>query len=209
MASLQDSSHDINNYAIVILAAGSSSRMGSSKQLLPIEDETLLLRTSKAAIETEINNIVVVLGSNEIEHRRVLQKYNIKVVFNPDWENGIGSSLKTGLTFVLNVDSKLKGILILVCDQPYLTPKHLLNLITKHHQSQKPIVASSYSDTAGVPVFFEQRYFRMILQLNDEQGAKTLIFENMHDAEVIDFQQGHIDLDTPEDYQSFLKNHKP
>jgi molybdenum cofactor cytidylyltransferase len=195
------SAHD--NTAIIILAAGSSSRLGTSKQLLEIEGEPLLNRTINTSVRSTIRNIIVVLGSEEDQHRSIIGKINVDIVVNSDWRNGIGSSIKKGLQYLLGKDSTLHAIIILVCDQPWLTPEHINNLLSAHCQSKKSIVASLYNSSAGVPAMFTNRHFNEILSLPDEQGAKSIIQQHMKEAEQVNFEKGEIDIDTMEDYQRF------
>jgi molybdenum cofactor cytidylyltransferase len=192
------------DYGVLILAAGSSSRMGKSKQLLPIGPETLLSHTVKVALALNLIHNIVVLGSEEKRHQAVLSDHNIQVASNPAWNRGMGSSLKVGLKSILSAIPELTGIVILVCDQPYLTTDHLRKLIEKHQHGENFIVASRYKGISGVPVVFAKKYFTALLQLSDEQGAKIVIEKNPNDVALVDFEHGEIDLDTPEDYQIFL-----
>jgi molybdenum cofactor cytidylyltransferase len=196
---------ELSETGIILLAAGSSSRMGQSKQLLFIDGESLLSKSAKAALQTKIKNIVVVLGASEKELRLVLSGLPIDIVVNREWQKGMGSSLKTGLTFLLSLQPPLASVIILVCDQPLLTGDHITKLIEKNNQTHKPIVASRYEDTLGVPAYFEKSYFAKLLALKEDQGAKKIIKENSGDVAVADFPQGAIDLDTMEDYHNFLR----
>jgi molybdenum cofactor cytidylyltransferase len=192
---------------IIILAGGSSSRMGESKQLLKINNETLLRKTVHAAIGAGHISMVV-LGANANEHLREIQKTSTYSVFNPDWEKGMGSSLKCGLRELLKFNSQIDGVVVLVCDQPALTSEHINNLITQHRESKKPIIASRYQNTNGVPVFFDRVFFTELLMLNDTHGAKKILEEHPEQILAIPFEHGEIDLDTPEDYKNFINSLK-
>jgi molybdenum cofactor cytidylyltransferase len=194
---------------IILLAAGSSSRMGQSKQLLEIDGQPLLQRTLETAEKSQASKIVVVLGANEAEHREVLKEKKIEIVVNRDWKKGMGSSIKSGLRFIADTYPSIQAVLISVCDQPLLTAEHLDKLIQAHHSTQMPVVTSHYAGTYGVPVFFERRIFSDLLQLSDGQGAKKIIQQYSTSMAVVDFPTGEIDLDTMEDYISFQKRNKP
>src|SRR5438552_17173348 len=84
----------------IILAAGSSSRLGQSKQLLKIGNETLLRKTAKTVIDAEVDKVVVVLGSNQQVHEKEIINLPVQSIYNPDWHKGMGSSLKVGVRFV-------------------------------------------------------------------------------------------------------------
>jgi molybdenum cofactor cytidylyltransferase len=190
---------------IIVLAAGSSSRMGQSKQLLLIDDESLLLRTVKAALALTAEKTAVVLGASEKKHRAAIEHLPVEVVCNEHWKTGMGSSLKAGLNFLLDKSPDMDGIVVLVCDQPFLTAEHIRKLIQIHQQTNKPIVASAYAQTSGVPVFFSKPIFKQLLDLKDDQGAKKILRENTDQVALVDFPMGEIDLDTPEDYDRFQK----
>src|SRR5687768_16583151 len=153
------------NIGIIILAAGSSSRMGRSKQLLEIEGEPLLCRCVKVAQAANPNHIVVILGANEKAHREIIDKLPVHIISNYYWKTGMGSSIKTGLNYLIQEVSDLEAVIITVCDQPALTAEHLGKLIQKFNQKKKSIIASSYSNSTGVPVLFGRSFFSNLLLL--------------------------------------------
>ncbi len=193
-----------NNLAILLLAAGSSSRLGQSKQLLSINGEPLLLKSVNAAISSSVKKIVVVLGANENEHRQLIGKLPVEIIFNPTWQNGMGNSLKMGLSCLLKQDLNLGGVITMVCDQPLITASHLNKLIERFKETSNSIVASFYSGSAGVPALFERSLFEKMLSINDDQGAKKIINQYSDLATTIDFPEGAIDIDTEEDVKRFL-----
>ncbi|HEY5826644.1 MAG TPA: nucleotidyltransferase family protein [Cyclobacteriaceae bacterium] len=195
--------------SLLLLAAGSSSRMGQSKQLLLIENEPLLLRSTKAALASSFENVVVVLGARENEHRSVIAHLPIQIVVNQHWEDGMGSSLKKGLSHLLNDLPTTQAVLIMVCDQPLLTSSHLDKIIGVYKQRKKCIVASRYADSVGVPALFDQTVFSELLNMGDNHGAKKLINQHPERLALVDFQGGEIDLDTWEEYQDFKNKRIP
>jgi molybdenum cofactor cytidylyltransferase len=196
------------NIGIILLAAGSSSRMGQSKQLLELNGEPLLRNAVNVALASDVKKVVVVLGAFEKEHKKIIQDLPVNIIHNPRWETGMGSSLKAGLNYLIHVDPKLSGTVILVCDQPLLQAGHIKSLIETNQKTKKAIVASRYAQTLGVPAFFEKKYFSELLSLGDPQGAKKVIQQHPEDVSPMDFPEGKIDLDTPEDYQGFKRNKK-
>ena len=193
---------------IIVLAAGSSSRMGRSKQLLEIDGQPLLCRCVEHALAASPSRVVVVLGANEKPHRGLLEKLPVEIVSNFYWKTGMGSSIKTGLNYLIQSNGELDGVILMVCDQPALTSAHLLKLIEKFHEKKKAIIASSYSKSNGVPVLFSRSFFSNLLLLNDDQGAKKIVQQFPDQVETVAFPKGSIDLDTEEDYQKFLKTNK-
>lgn len=192
------------NIGIIVLAAGSSSRMGRSKQLLEIEGEPMLCRCVKIALAVSPDNVVVILGANEKPHREVIEKLPIQIVSNYYWKTGMGSSIKTGLNYLLQSGAELEAVIIMVCDQPALTADHLFKLIQKFDQKQGSIIASAYDNSSGVPALFGRSFFSNLLLLADDQGAKKIIQQFPRQVETVEFLKGSIDLDTDEDYQNYL-----
>jgi molybdenum cofactor cytidylyltransferase len=192
------------SFGIVLLAAGSSSRMGRSKQLLDVDGEPLLVRSVRAALASKAQPVLVVLGSREKLHRKTLKNLEVSVVADPFWERGIGHSLKTGVSEILKMAPHLEAILVMVCDQPLLTALHLKELSEKKIKEKALIVASGYAGTKGVPAIFDRLIFSALLQLGDREGAKKMLSENS--IPVVDFPGGATDLDTPEDYRLFIES---
>ncbi|MEK6782019.1 MAG: nucleotidyltransferase family protein [Bacteroidota bacterium] len=190
---------------IILLAAGPSSRMGQSKQLLEIAGEQLLLKATRIALQSEVERVVVVLGANESTHRKVIEQLPIEIITNVDWQRGMGSSLKKGLTELRNIIPQLEAAVVMVCDQPLLTTQHLNNLIRNFKQTKNLIVASYYSGTAGVPALFEKSLFEKLLTVDDDSGAKKIIQQHKNLVQTLDFPSGAIDLDTLDDYRKFIK----
>lgn len=205
---VQQSADRVELTGIIVLAAGSSSRMGQPKQLLPVDGEPLLLKTVKTALASLAQNIVVVLGANGNELLPVIKHLPVETVYNASWENGMGGSIKSGLNFLLTKAPSIHGVTVLVCDQPLLSAAHIRNLIQKHQQTNKPIIASSYAGTSGVPAYFERSVFKQLLSLHDKQGAKKIIAQSPSLVELVDFPFGEIDLDSRQDYDTFLNNFK-
>jgi molybdenum cofactor cytidylyltransferase len=178
----------------IILAAGSSSRMGQSKQLLPWGNGTLLSHAVGVAIGSRVDRVFVVLGDNETAHRESIEKLPVTIVVNQEWQKGIGSSLKAGVNEARKVSD---AILIMVCDMPFVTPDHL----DKMMEASQSVVASKYLDTVGVPALFRKEIFDELMMIGDEEGARKVIAN--HKPGIASLGSG-TDLDTPEDYQKAL-----
>ena len=194
---------NVSDTAIIILAAGSSSRLGEPKQLLKINGETLLEKSMTIALQTGVQDVFVVLGAGEKELRPQLENRPVHIIQNMNWSKGIGSSLKAGLARERQYRPDIQCVVIMVCDQPHVTASHLMQLLETHHATQKAIVASSYSSTAGVPVLFAKSVFTQLEQLEDGHGAKKIMEAHPEFLETVDFPGGSIDLDTPDDVRRF------
>lgn len=188
-----------NNESVIILAAGSSSRLGRSKQLVKVNDVPLLLKTTMAALEALYSHVVVVLGAKAEEHKKLIAHLPIEIIIHTEWEKGMGSSLKTGLQHILKLKPKSLAIVVLVCDQPLLTSSHLTALRGAYRKTGKPIVASLYKETLGVPALFDQSLFPELLEIKDVQGAKIVIENHPGSVEPIPWTGGGLDIDTPDD----------
>jgi molybdenum cofactor cytidylyltransferase len=191
--------------SIILLAAGSSSRMGQSKQLLEVNGTPLLLHSVQVALDCGAQSVNVVLGANELAHREIIKTLPISIISNHYWKSGMGSSIKSGLNYVVRKYSDTEAVIIMVCDQPALNAAHLRKLISTFKETSSPIVASSYSGTAGVPALFSRAFFSNILMLKDDQGAKKIIEQFPEQRVTVDFPDGSFDIDTGEDYQNYLK----
>ena len=117
-----------NRIGALILAAGSSSRMGQSKQLLDVEGEKLIVKVARAVLHAGVQNVSIVLGAHEADHRKALRDIPVHILSNPEWEKGMGSSIKTGLRHYMN-DHRIEAMMVAVCDQPLLSTDIIRNLI--------------------------------------------------------------------------------
>ncbi|HEX5168613.1 MAG TPA: nucleotidyltransferase family protein [Cyclobacteriaceae bacterium] len=194
---------NVLEFDAIILAAGSSSRMGQSKQLLDICGEPLLRRTVRTVLDAKPNNVVVILGANRESHAQVIKDLPVRIINNSSWQNGMGSSIKVGLRYLLEISPSSPAVIILVCDQPKLTSAVLNEMKDAFKRSNALLIANEYNGTLGVPAMFDKSLFDSLLNLPDNQGAKMIIQENLSVAETLSFPEGAIDLDTPEDYLKF------
>jgi molybdenum cofactor cytidylyltransferase len=101
----------------------------------------------------------------------------------------------------MQVIPDLDGVIFLVCDQPFLSVSFLQQLLTMQHKTGKPIIASSYGNTVGIPALFHKAYFPELLSLKGDAGAKKIMQAHTTDMATIDFPLGHIDIDTEEAYK--------
>ena len=131
----------ISNIAIVILAAGTSSRLGSPKQLLEYNGKNLLRHAVDTALETECASVFVVLGANSELLRKELKDKPVTVLENANWPEGMASSIRCGLEYITGTILRPDSIIFMVCDQPHVSSSLLLSLIEKKQETKMPIVA--------------------------------------------------------------------
>lgn len=190
----------------MLLAAGNSSRMGRAKQTLDIGGKTLLNHAVACAMASQIPNVVVVLGAHHSETQNLIRGLPVITVENPDWERGMGRSLKVGVYKALERNPLLEGITIMVCDQPRISVRHI-NEMGRIHIIKRPLaVASEYNGVLGVPVLFDRCVFSDLLKLDDHAGAKDVLQRIKSEVISYPFPGGEVDLDTPDDYQDFMKS---
>lgn len=197
--------HHTLHCAIVILAAGQSSRLGEAKQLLPYKGKSLLVQAVDTAVATGLRPVVVVLGARNETMKQELTDKEVVIVLNEQWEEGMGSSLRCGLQKAQQVAPETEGVIFMVCDQPYVSPDLLLLLIKTSAATLKLIVASSYGEQSGTPAFFSNKLFPALLEIKGDTGARKLIKQYAEEVSTIPFPEGSIDIDTPSDYQTLLK----
>ena len=195
----------MQNIGAIILAAGSSSRLGEPKQLLQFRGQTLLRRMVDAAVAAQCSPVTVVIGSERNRVARELTETKELLVENETWERGIGNSIRAGLRATLTAYPQTKAILLLTCDQPLVDGKIIDALKTRYAETAKPIVASAYSDTLGVPALFARKYFDELFVLDDGAGAKQVILKHKDDVTEFPFPEGAIDIDTPDDYEKLIQ----
>ncbi len=190
---------------IIILAAGASQRMGRPKQTLALDTGKSMLQTTvETALATQLRPVIVVVGANKAEVVPELTGYPVTIVDNAFWQEGMATSIKVGLAGLYMTEPKLDGVLMLVCDQPYLTTALLEQMVTTFQESGKKAVACRYKKQWGVPVLIGRELLAELIEIKGDQGAKPMLQKNKSEVAFVDFDRGIIDLDTPKDYEAFL-----
>ena len=192
---------------LILLAAGESSRLGRPKQLLIYNGKTLLQHSLQAARVSTLSPIVIVIGAYADTLQNEIGFFDdVHVVKNTAWKAGMASSIHCGIEALKKIAPHLEGVVLMVCDQPFVTA-HLLNdLISAHQTTGKPIVASSYDDAFGPPVFFHHSLFDELLQLKGDVGARSIVRKHTNDVAVIPFPKGTFDVDTESDFKKLNPN---
>lgn len=188
--------------ALLLLAAGASTRMGRPKQLLPYRGRTLLRRAAETAVAAGFAPIVLVTGA---EHEALLAEVAglpVRAVRNAEWETGMASSIRAGLAAVQ--DAQSSAVLIMLSDQPLITPELLRRLVAQQQQTEAPVVAAAYGETLGVPAIFARTQFSALSRLQGAQGANRLIAGLGAAVGRVAFPAGLLDVDTPEQYAALL-----
>ena len=186
---------------ILLLAGGPSKRLGRPKQLLPYRNRSLLRLTTEIAVASKARRTCVVLGAEASRLGKEIADLPVAFIQNPEWEEGIGSSIRSG---VAEVSSTANAILIMLCDQPLVSVTLLDEMVDAYHSSGKPIVACEYGGTVGVPALFDRSLIAELAELRGDNGAKQVIAKRSAEVYRIPFPEGLVDIDTMSDYQSLV-----
>ena len=190
--------------AIVILAAGPSSRMGSAKQNLVYDGQTLLQRAVKNALSVT-ETVLVVLGANREDIEYSIKDQPVNILYNTNWPEGMATSISLAVEEIQSAYLNITSIIFMLCDQPFADADLLQQLIDVSETSDKGIMASEYHNTLGVPALFKQAYFPYLLALKGKEGAKKLLLQHADDVQAIPFPLGEVDIDTLEDFEKLNK----
>ncbi len=193
-------------FGAVILAAGESARMGTPKQLLPLDGQTLLVRTIEAALASAAWPVVVVLGAHEEKIRPTLTRLPVLIAENPTWSEGMASSIRIGVTTLRQFSRELDAVLVALCDQPAFSAAIIGQLVAVQRATGRSIVAASYAGRQGAPALFLREHFETLMHLTGEEGARALLNGSPEWVAAVDLPALALDLDTPADYEALQKS---
>ena len=196
----------METFGVIILAAGASTRLGEPKQLLQYNGRSLIKHATETALQVIASPVVVVLGAQSQILSNELADLPVLVVENKKWENGMASSIHTGLSTIKGLNCIVDNIILMVCDQPFVSASLLRELIASRQKESTGVVACKYSDTLGIPVLFNKKYYDELLKLEGAEGAKKLLNKYAVDVSTVSFPLGFIDIDTAHDYEKLLKD---
>jgi molybdenum cofactor cytidylyltransferase len=198
----------IQNACVIVLAAGSSSRLGSPKQLLAIGGQNLVQHAVSVAMSSRIGPVLVVTGAHRKVVEAALEDMDVQMAYNPDWQEGMGSSIRWGTRVALGLYPETEGLLFMVCDQPHIQAAVLRTLLDSQRESGSPIVTSSYDGVRGTPALFHASLFEELTTLQGDSGARPLLQKYAADITAVPFTLGRTDIDTPADYAQYLQTLK-
>jgi molybdenum cofactor cytidylyltransferase len=189
--------------AILLLGAGSSTRMGVAKQLLAVGETTLLGVTIEQALQSKAAEVYCVLGSDSETIKASISTYTIKSIINPNYKTGLSSSIVAGIEHLKHQD--FDATLIMLGDQPLITAAYLNEMMDAFKNNVEKIIASTYKTSFGVPSIIPKKYYGQLLKLKGDKGAKD--FLNRHQKEVITLKNINLmDIDTKKEYQDYLNS---
>jgi molybdenum cofactor cytidylyltransferase len=185
----------------VILAAGTSSRMGQAKQLLPLGQNTVLAQTLANVQSAALHEIILVLGASaETIRGQLPSPQGLKIVVNPAYQQGIASSLQAGLSAV---DPNSDAALIILGDQPFIRPQTLDLIVEEYRRSQAQIVIPMYQGQRGNPVLLDRSVFAEVMALEGDVGSRAIFARHLDGIVNVEVEDKGIllDLDDPADYE--------
>ena len=186
----------------LLLAAGMGERMGGVKQLLSLEGQRMIEAALANLQGSRCDEIIVVLGFAVDEIRPLVEgKERVTVVINPQFEQGMSTSIQQGLR---EINPRATGILIALADQPFISPEVIDELIDQFAAGAKGIVLPVYQGKRGHPVILDrEKYEPELLGLHGDVGGKEIVREHPEDVlEIAVASKGVVmDIDAPEDYQ--------
>jgi len=187
----------------ILLAAGESKLIDESRLLLPFGDSTVLGKTVDNVLDCNVDEVIVVLGTNDQKAREAIADKPVKIVFNPDYNQGMSTSLICGLK---QVSSQTLRIMVALCDQPLIEKDTYNKLIKESINASKGITVPLYKAMRGNPVIFAVGYKDEMLQLKGDIGGRELLQRHPEDVYEVAVDSGsiYINMNTMDDYNSAL-----
>jgi len=186
--------------AAVLLAAGTSTRMGAFKQLLPYRGSTIVQTCVQTLRASSADAVFVVVGHRSDEVRRVLVDEPVTIVDNTEYLDGMSSSVKAGM---LAVGDSFDAVMICLCDQPHLAVSVIDAVLDAYRRSRRPIVVPQYAGDTGHPAIFDLSLRAEILAVDPTTGLRSVTYDHRADTLRVPVDTVGVldDMDTTEDYE--------
>jgi molybdenum cofactor cytidylyltransferase len=191
----------------VILAAGTASRMGETKQLLSFKDKPILEHVINNARHSNLHEIIIVLGHCAKEIEKKIDLSGTKVVMNKDYLKGQSTSLIKGIK---KISPHCEAAMFLLADQPLVTPDIINQIINAFNISQNPIIVPYYKKQRGNPVIIDRSLFPDLKLLSGDTGPRVYFtkFRGSILKVPVNNRAVLIDVDTKKDYRKLKFNYK-
>jgi molybdenum cofactor cytidylyltransferase len=183
--------------AAIILAAGTSSRMGTNKLLVPIDSAPMLNHAIDAALYSQACRALVVVGHESAAIIRVCSECTTEIVHNPEYNTGMASSIRAGIKAL---PADIDAALIMLGDMPYVSAVDLDRLIEAHRAQPAAICVPQYRGRRGNPLLWPRRFFPALEKLSGDNGARALLSHFTQHIRAVEFDSPAIlmDCDTPD-----------
>lgn len=185
----------------VVLAAGSSTRMGKNKLLFDLDGEPVVRRAVRRAVAAGLDPVITVLGHEAERVRRELDDLApcCRIVVNPDYARGVNSSLKAGIAAL---PATAAAAVVLLADMPFVTAEMIATLVARYRASTAPLVISDYEGVNAPPMLYDRALFHELQAMEGEGCGKQVVRRHRTEAVVVDWPAAALtDLDVPSDYE--------
>lgn len=194
-------------FAGIVLAAGRSSRFGKNKMLYPILGKPMVRWAVESMVTSKVDFVVVVTGHEGSRVAEALRDMPCYIVHNEFYIEGMSSSVKRGVSWILSVESGVKGVVILPGDCPFVKPKDINLVVDAYIERWKPIVIAAYKGRPGHPILIGEELFSELQRINEEtKGLKGLVEKYRDKVELVETSSPEvlIDIDSEEDLKKLL-----
>jgi len=190
----------MHSVAVIILAAGASSRIGRPKALLPWPEEPLIKHHLKTLKKLPVD-IFVCSGKHHCEISKELSSNAVSILFHKDWKKGMGASI----SFSCSELTHYENLLFMAVDQPLISAEHLNKILdTAEHKKDHIIYSSNTEIEFSIPVLFPRSLFPKLVQLSNDKGAKRIVKQSYNKIKIETSSIELSDIDTLEDYNCLL-----
>jgi molybdenum cofactor cytidylyltransferase len=186
----------------ILLAAGSSTRMGQPKQLLSWQGQTLVRHMARQALASKLDGLIVVVGAEAATTRAALAGLDgpLQTVENSSYLAGQATSLRVGLS---SLPSVAQAALVLLVDQPFVGPELINRILERYEQNPMLAIVPLYRGQRGNPTLLTRPLFDELKTLEGDVGARTVL---QHHADRVDWMEIDdpavvTDVDTPGEYE--------
>jgi molybdenum cofactor cytidylyltransferase len=191
----------------IVLAAGGSSRMGRNKLLLTLGGDTLLRRAVREAMAAELDPVIVVLGHEADLARRELADAACRVVVNPDYPQGMASSLGAGMAAV---PASAPALVVLLADMPFVSAAMIGALIVRYRTSTAPLVVSDYMGVIAPPILYDRALFEELRAGPGDGPGREVVRRHREEAVAVTWPAAAlVDLDRPDDVDRAVASLRP
>lgn len=187
----------------ILLAAGQSKRMGELKQLMPFGQSTIVEQAVDNLLGSAVNEVIVVVGYKAEDVIKAIAAKPIKLAINPDYEQGMSTSIIAGLNLV---HGRVQGVMLALGDQPLVNSQTIDRLIEEFYNHDKGIAVPTYQGRRGHPIIFAIKYKEQMLKLRGDVGGRQIIEDHPGDVLEVAVNSESIvaDFDTTDDYQAYV-----
>jgi molybdenum cofactor cytidylyltransferase len=193
------SARESGNVAGVVLAAGSSRRMGRNKLLLELGGESVVRRATRAASAAGLDPVLVVLGHEAGRVREELSGLACRAVLNPDHAEGAGASIRVAIAAL---PPAVAAIVVTLADMPFVTAPMIRALVERYRAGHATVVVSRYGDVEAPPTLFDRLLFGELLSIEGDRGARQVARRHRDEELAVTWPAEDLcDLDVAADYE--------